>query len=115
MQSPENPTTNAVDPNEEVTIEDVRDAFDPNKPRTLDEAIEDIVNSPEFKLDPRFQYKQGGKLFQMVAKFQPHRGGRVVVISKCVDHTPNSKYTGEKLRQLRKEKGVGKRRVEKNT
>lgn len=111
MQPTDETVTNATA--EPQTPEEAREAldsvFDDDKPRTLDEAIEDIVNSPNFKLDERYQYKQGGKVFQMIAKFQPHRDGRQVVISKCVDHTPNSKYTGEMLRKLRAERGVGKR------
>lgn len=83
---------------------------------TLDEQIRNLYyDNPEFKYDSRFQYKRGGKLFQTVAKLPPHKNSRrqyPVFIHVCIDHTPNSKYTGAMLRELRKERGVG---VKKNT
>jgi hypothetical protein len=79
--------------------------------RTLDEQIRHIYyDNPDFKEDRRFQYMSGGKLFQTVAKLPPHpsaRRQRPVFVSVCIDHTPNSKYTGAMLRELRKERGVG--------
>lgn len=68
------------------------------KDLSFDDALEKI--RANFKPDPTQQYKRGGKVYQRVAKFRPHGRG-LVFVSICVDHTPNSKYTGEKLRELR--------------
>lgn len=75
---------------------------------TLDENIKSIMNSDDFRYDRRYQYMSGGKLFQTVAKL-PMTGNmkRPVFVSVCINHTPRSKYTGEMLKKLRKEKGVG--------
>lgn len=68
------------------------------KDMSFDDALEKI--RANVKMDPTQQYKKGGKIYQRVAKFRPH-GRSLVFVSIVVNHTPDSKYTGEKLRELR--------------
>ncbi len=71
---------------------------------SFNDAMEKI--RAELILDPTQQFKSGGKLYQRVAKFRPHGKG-LVFVSIVVDHTPNSKYTGAKLREIRANQAKG--------
>ena len=80
---------------------------------TFEQSVKDIVNSENFQEDKRFQYKEQGKLFQIVAKIDPedmdqhNKAKRPIYVAVIVDHTPDSKYTGQQLRQIRNQKGIG--------
>lgn len=78
------------------------------KDKSFDESLEIIRQN--LILDPTNQYTRGGVVFQNVAKFTPAGSRRPVMVSMAVNHTPRSKYTGEMLRALRAERGVGQKK-----
>ncbi len=94
---------NTTETTKEADVEAVNAALDQELSNANIEGLNfrdamDLIRS-KMKLDPTNQYKSGGKIYQRVARFRPN-GGRAVFVSLVVNHTPGSKYTGEKLREL---------------
>lgn len=70
--------------------------------KPLKETLETIL--------PKTTFKRGGKLYQVVETFfdKNSRHKRPIQVSRVIDHTPNSKYSGAQLRKIRAERGVGR-------
>lgn len=80
--------------------------------RTIQEGHKFLDNFDKESLipNPYLQYREGGKIFQTIGYVVMNsvRGPQFSMLSVCVNHTPDSKYSGKDIREMERKNGVGR-------